>query len=37
MGVYPGLLARFSPYLVSYAGRGRDARDFEGFLYWRWQ
>ena len=36
-GVYPGFLARFSPYLVSYAGCGRDARDFEGFLYWRWQ
>ena len=26
-GLYPGLLARFSPYLVSYAGSGRDARD----------
>ena len=25
-GVYPGYLARFSPYLVSYAGCGRDAR-----------
>ncbi len=24
--VYPGYLARFSPYLVSYAGCGRDAR-----------
>ena len=31
-GVYPGYLARFSPYLVSYAGCGRDARDFEDFL-----
>ncbi len=31
-GVYPGYLTRFSPYLVSYAGCGRDARDFEGFL-----
>ena len=29
-GVYPGLLARFSPYLVSYAGCGRDARDPRG-------
>ena len=29
-GVYPGLLARFSPYLVSYAGRRRDARDPRG-------
>ena len=29
-GVYPGYLARFSPYLVSYAGRRRDARDPRG-------
>ena len=29
-GVYPGYLARFSPYLVSYAGCGRDARDPRG-------
>ena len=29
-GVYPRLLARFSPYLVSYAGRRRDARDPRG-------
>ena len=29
-GVYPGLLARFSPYLVSYAGCGRDTRDPRG-------
>ncbi len=29
-GEYPGYLARFSPDLVSYAGRGRDARDPRG-------
>ena len=29
-GVYPGYLTRFSPYLVSYAGCGRDARDPRG-------
>ena len=29
-GVYPGYLSRFSPYLVSYAGCGRDARDPRG-------
>ena len=29
-GVYPGYLARFSPYLVSYAGCGRDAHDPRG-------
>ena len=29
-GVYPGFLARFSPYLVSYAGRRRDAHDPRG-------
>ena len=29
-GVYPRLLARFSPYFVSYAGCGRDARDPRG-------
>ena len=28
--VYPGFLAHFSPYLVSYAGCGRDARDPRG-------
>ena len=28
--VYPGFLARFSPYFVSYAGCGRDARDPRG-------
>ena len=31
-GVYPGYLARFWPYLDSYAGRRRDSRDFEGFF-----
>ena len=29
-GVYPGYLAHFSPYFVSYAGCGRDARDPRG-------
>ncbi len=29
-GVYPGYLAGVSPYLVSYAGCGRDARDPRG-------
>ena len=29
-GVYPGFLALFSPYLVSYAGCGRDARAPKG-------
>ena len=31
-GVYPGFLARFSPYLVSYAGCGRDIRDPRGIF-----
>ena len=29
-GVHPGYLVRFSPYLASYAGCGRDARDPRG-------